>query len=372
MKIAVISTINPKDDIRIYQKFVETYQEFRDVDYYCTDFVQSDKNDLNQNVNFKIHKSPYGLKERFKLIRNFKKIFKNQEYEYIQIENLELLLAVPYLKKQGKVVFDMHEDFESTILDKNSLSKIIRRPLSFLYRKYINYLINNKSLSKVFVTTPLIKEKFPQENVYIIENYAPLMDGAHNKLSEPILLHEIKSNANFKLIFTGLMTEQRGILEVIQSLVQFDDVDLYLLGIISNDFKEKVINEIDSLNLDKRVHLIDSLPYSDMIELMKLMDAGVIPYLTYKNHVVTRPNKLFEYMASKLPVLCSNFPLYEEVVNQGCGLTFTPENVESISSSIKELRSMDFVKMGNKGYQLYLGKYNWEVEAKRLQEILKI
>ena len=325
---------------------------------------------LNNKINYYSHKKPNNLVERLKLLRKLKKKLKNKKYDYLQISNLELLLLVPYLSKKTKVIFDMHEDFEGTLYDKQSLPSIFRKLLPSVYKKYINHLINSEKLTITYVTTPLIKEKFPQENVYIIENLAPLMDKS-NQLIESEKQMKLKDTNKFNIIFTGLMTEKRGLLNVIKSISLLKDVNLYLVGISSQEFKKQMKEKVEDYNLSGDIIFIESLPYNEMIQLMEQMDAGIIPYLTNKNHIVTRPNKIFEYMAASIPVLSSDFPLYREIVNQGCGLTFIPEEVESIVSAIEKLKSLDHKEMGKEGKKLYLEKYNWGEEEKRIFHIIK-
>src|SRR5579875_797938 len=88
-----------------------------------------------------------------------------------------------------------------------------------------------------------------------------------------------------------------------------------------------------------RIFLINGIDYIKMLRVMKEMDIGVLPYLPIGNHLVTRPNKLFEYMLASLPVIASKFPLYKEVIDQGVGVCVDPTQISELKLAIEELAS---------------------------------
>ena len=85
-------------------------------------------------------------------------------------------------------------------------------------------------------------------------------------------------------------------------------------------------------------------------------------------------NKLFEYMMAGLPVICTNFILWKEVVEENdCGICVNPNNVNEITDAINYLiNNLDIAKqMGENGRKMVQKKYNWESEEKKLLEIYR-
>ena len=90
------------------------------------------------------------------------------------------------------------------------------------------------------------------------------------------------------------------------------------------------------------------------------------------NAVNAMPNKLFEYMAAGLPVIASNFPLWQEIVESNhCGLTVDPLEPKDIARAIEYLieHPEEARKMGENGRRAVIRKYNWETEGKKLLEL---
>jgi glycosyltransferase involved in cell wall biosynthesis len=84
------------------------------------------------------------------------------------------------------------------------------------------------------------------------------------------------------------------------------------------------------------------------------------------------PNKLFDYMLVGLPVVASDFPLYQEVVESNrCGLTVDPTRPEEIARALEYLieHPREAQQMGANGRQAVLETYNWEKESRRLLQI---
>ena len=81
------------------------------------------------------------------------------------------------------------------------------------------------------------------------------------------------------------------------------------------------------------------------------------------------PTKLFEYMALGLPVITSNFPLYQAVVEQhNCGFCVSPyESTQIAEKLVYLIEHVDEARaMGQRGRQAVEQFYNWTSEADKL------
>jgi glycosyltransferase involved in cell wall biosynthesis len=79
--------------------------------------------------------------------------------------------------------------------------------------------------------------------------------------------------------------------------------------------------------------------------------------------------KLFEYMALRLPVITSDFPLYRSVVEPSqCGFCISPYDDQELFEKMKMLveNSALNVSMGNLGRKSVENFYNWDQEAQNL------
>jgi glycosyltransferase involved in cell wall biosynthesis len=109
-----------------------------------------------------------------------------------------------------------------------------------------------------------------------------------------------------------------------------------------------------------------------MLNKTKEADVGFICDYPLKRHMEGLPVKLFEYMAAGIPVICSNFPLWREIVEKNkCGICVNPLGIKEIAWAINYLikNPQEAKKMGENGQRAILEQYNWENESKKLLNI---
>lgn len=81
--------------------------------------------------------------------------------------------------------------------------------------------------------------------------------------------------------------------------------------------------------------------------------------------------KLFEYMALGLPVVTSDFPLYQQVVEtHACGFCLSPFDADALAEKLQWLIENPAQRhlMGEKGRKAVKNKYNWTSEERILLE----
>ncbi len=102
--------------------------------------------------------------------------------------------------------------------------------------------------------------------------------------------------------------------------------------------------------------------------------AGIVTFYPLPNHIDAQPNKMFEYMAAGIAVICSDFPYWKEIIeDNNCGICVNPLDENEISNAINKLMSdSDLAKhMGENGKKLVTQKYNWDIEEKKLIQLYK-
>ncbi|MPR33778.1 glycosyltransferase [Salmonirosea aquatica] len=81
--------------------------------------------------------------------------------------------------------------------------------------------------------------------------------------------------------------------------------------------------------------------------------------------------KLFEYMALRIPVITSDFPLYQQVVEKHrCGFCVSPYDAPALAERMQELVADPAERqiMGERGREAVKNKYNWQSEERILME----
>jgi glycosyltransferase involved in cell wall biosynthesis len=275
------------------------------------------------------------------------------------LHDAELLKTVKTFKKLGKkVIYDAHEDLPRQIIGKHWIPKSLQHILSYTLEKYENSVA--KKCDAVICATPFITERFIKinPNTHNINNFP---------LSSEIEFTEPNFSTN-KICYIGGISQIRGIGELITA-VALTDSELMLAGSFSpKSFRDKV----STLSGWKKTKELGFINRSESLKLKQNSFAGLVTFLPELNHINAQPNKMFEYMASGLPIITSNFPLWKDIVeNNNCGICVNPQDSSEIAAAITKLdqnRKLAF-EMGENGKKAVLEKYNWKNEEKKLLEL---
>ncbi len=134
--------------------------------------------------------------------------------------------------------------------------------------------------------------------------------------------------------------------------------------------------------MDRLRHLADEKGVADSVRFM-----GWQPDLmafVYRAHVGydgshasehthnTMPNKLYDYMAFRKPVLVSDCrPMKRVVETYQCGLVFRSQDAEDLAEKVMMLRDPELrAQMGANGRRAVEERYHWGVDGKRLVDVV--
>jgi len=97
-------------------------------------------------------------------------------------------------------------------------------------------------------------------------------------------------------------------------------------------------------------------------------DVALVPHHVSEHTNTTLPNKLFDYMAHGRPVVVSDAaPLARVVRAEGCGVVFSSGDATSLAEAVLQAsRAHASSKMGARGREAVLKRYNWSADGGRL------
>ncbi len=262
---------------------------------------------------------------------------------------------------QKPVIYDAHEDYAQVILSREWIPAAARRILS----KILSYW--EKFCARVFVdyvitATPAIAKKFRARHAVDVKNYPLKSDfsGYVAKRAFPV------SGKKFCLVYAGGMEKIRGIEEIVRALEYLRFCRLLLMGSFS---EEKFANEIKKMNGWQMVDFYQRLKYEEVVANFKKSDIGMVCLHPIGRFRESLPVKMFEYMASGIPIIASNFAEWQKIIeSDGCGICVDPLDSKKIAAAVNYLiaNPKKALEMGERGRQAFLREFNWSREGEKL------
>jgi glycosyltransferase involved in cell wall biosynthesis len=368
--ICIITSAHPVDDVRVSHKIS---QAFRSKGYHVT-WVGPEHASFDSD-----HYDRYGIEYRlFSLgkgklgrITGYFKAY----HSALAIRNVQVfyapdpdsaLAAVQLARKyNAHVIFDIHEIYHDAMLVrwlKGPVFKIARDIL----RRAIFEICSNSDLVVGVSRSVLEPYRATSTEKMIIRSCAP----AWFAEGEPANVC-----ADEKKTFTfmhGKAHLWRGTQVVLEALSlakkQIQSVHLRCI-MIDIGFSDEFHQQIVALDLEDIVDLRHAVPMQEIPAILRTCDAGLIAY-GRKLGTDSLPNRLFEYMATGLPIIAPSYSseICQILEIEECGLTVDFENPVAVADAMIHLCQNPQLcrEMGHKSRDAFEKRHNWEVEVQPL------
>ncbi|UXD87947.1 glycosyltransferase [Thalassolituus hydrocarboniclasticus] len=365
-----ITTVHKRHDIRIYLKELISLSRAYDSTLIVFDGHGNDDDsvvkivDLGERVGNRLFRVFSHYRGVIAYLADIKRTVVSSEKVVVHFHDPENLILAYILTFKGfKVIWDSHEDFPRQLLYKMWLPVLIRKPLSSVAEIIENFV--SKRIAGVVAATPLIESRFKSinNNTVCVKNY-PILD-------EFLDLPVIKEGEKV-ICYIGSINVERGIVELMDALgVLGPEYKLILCGTFDSPNTERLVN---SHCCWSQVDFRGMLGREGVRKALSESNVGMVTLHPSPNQVEALPIKLFEYMAAGVPVIASNFPLWETIVNESsCGKVVDPYSVDEIVDAIKSIcGNVGLARSyGESGRAAVMQKYSWESEEKKLLEFYK-
>lgn len=364
MKICNLTSVHSRYDVRIFLK-----QCFAQKEKFETHLIVADnqKSEIKEGVH--IH-GVKGYKNRFLrmtlAVWNVYRKAKKVDSDIYIFHDPELMFVGLALKnKKKRVYFDAHECYVETFLDSPWIYPFLKKPIIYIYNCIQRYVLNR--LDGCLAATEHIEKKLKEysDRNFLLPNYTLLRE------------FKIVQRPNFEvahsILYCGGITEERGIVNLIKALELCDrSIRLTLCGIFAN---EKLQKQCMAMTGWAKVDYKGFVNRNQLYELASKCFCGIFLYMPIMSHITALPNKMFEYSCMSLPIIASNFPSWEKIINNKehlLGLAVDPENPQKIEEAIDNLfHNKQLAKhLGQNGRKAIEIKYNFEAYINNYLEFL--
>ncbi len=180
------------------------------------------------------------------------------------------------------------------------------------------------------------------------------------------------------LMYAGRLSSDRGILlyaDILRKLINKGvPARLVLAGVFTPESEKARFNDY-AKDIIKSIDYLGWISYDQMPLIYRESDIGLAILLPEPRYVAATPVKLFEYMASGLPVIASNFPSIAEIVKEAnCGLLIDPvgDLTETINTILLWWQNKSTPQtLGENGRNAILSKFTWENNSLGLIELYR-
>ena len=289
------------------------------------------------------------------------RLAKKENADYYHFHDPELLWVGWLLKnKNNHVIYDVHEDYYTGILQKDYLKRPIKKIVAKLYDIIEKFFIKCMDIA---LAEKYYQERYPEGKQIL--NY-PILDQT---------LLQVKRNTekpSNTLIYTGNVTEVRGSYLHAKLPKLPSKSEVYFYGKCDRSIAERMNAMAGSAS--DRLHFtgIDRFVEREDIDqayLEKNWLAGLAIFPPTEHYKRKELTKFFEYMTAGIPIICSNFPVWQKFIDRyRCGLTVDPNNPEEWEQAINYLKNYpdERQEMIANGRRAIKNELNWQAEEEKL------
>lgn len=363
IRVVHVTTVHHPLDTRIYHKQCKTLAD-NGFEVVLITACHDDLANINKNIPVKIV-ALRQVKNRFLrmtlTVLEAYRAAKKLNARIYHFHDPELIPAGYLLKKADNIViYDVHEDYVTSIKQKKYLIPHLRSITAGIFG-FVEKVLTKKFA--VCLAEKYYQERFPEGKCIL--NY-PLLNKPQEIEDSPAGGH------NNYLLYTGGVTEDRGAFIHARIPLLVDGVHVHFTGICSKDTAGKILNtageksshiEIDGIEKYVSREEIDRKYYE------RKWLAGLALFPPTKHYMKKELTKFFEYMYAGLPIICSNFPVWESFIKEyRCGIAVNPLSDKEIKDAVTYLKDNPEVRneMGRNGRNAVLNELNWDKEGERL------
>lgn len=273
------------------------------------------------------------------------------------------------LKKAGKkVIFDAFEDHPSLWMNRGTgLKGFIYKSVGYWYKHY-----EQKQCAKFDAI--LCCYHWTKERLQLVNPRCELVFNFPIVNKDEIQPPKGVRNQHPTICYAGTMSDAWNISTVIDA-IEGSNIQFNLAGWSADDLMERIKEQKGWQN----VKFFGKLPKKEVVEnVYNHSDIGIALYhyspICHGKVGNMSNNKLFEYMLMGMPVVCTDFDLWKDVIEKNhCGICVPPSEKRAIRKAIDYIASHpdEAIEMGMNGQKKVLEQYNWDSQEKILLDVYR-
>lgn len=304
--------------------------------------------------------------------------------DIIWSNDLDTLLPCFFIAKlrRKKLVYDSHEYFTGVpeLQNKQLVRGIWKSIEAYIFPRLENIITVNHSVAKLYESeygkklNVIYNYPFYYKKLEPIEDHFTLLPASHSEkaivinFTFSLLLQEKRKI----IIYQGAVNKDRGLDEAIDAMEWVENAILLIIG--SGDEFNKIRIKVEKSTFSHKICVLGAIPFQYLKYFTSIASLGLsIEKPNSINYQLASPNKVFDYIAAKVPVLGSHLPEIEEVIlKYDLGTFIESHQPQHIAEKINFLlRNEDLLSEMKKNCQKAKEKLHWESQKPILEKVLK-
>lgn len=174
------------------------------------------------------------------------------------------------------------------------------------------------------------------------------------------------------VVYSGGLDATRGVHTLVTAVGMLPDVHLAIVSKAETDYVRSLLEIAEEGGFAHRVHMVPFVQSQDVVSYLRSATVAVHPMISGPmNHEIALPNKIFEYMYARLPMVVSNCKAMSDLVTElRIGEVFQSEDPSSLAASLGHV--LDNIDDYKRVYELQpelLERFSWASQRVKLLEL---
>jgi glycosyltransferase involved in cell wall biosynthesis len=393
--ICIISNSHSTNDVRLYHKLAKSLAKkaavyvlgARGVGSLMESFCGESDAAESESVVKPTRIIVSGLTPNLRLIGLYRQGVKLKPDLVICVEPLTMIVGLMIKRKTGCLLcYDAHEYYTAAHAEKYPV------PFNYLIGG-LYYLAEHSLQEKMDLTIAVNDDIFRLFNLKTPEQLQTAADKSfRNKYLSPlhklgiicpnyptgsIFREELTScetgnllpDTSFDIIYLGGITEERGILKLLQvvnilKLKHSNFKALFVGEFKSEAFRQKFFTYVMDYNLNSNVFCRDVVPHDKVCAILRQVKVGLsVLHPGYKRYKKALPLKVLEYLAVGVPVVANDFPQLKAIIERhklGYCVPFHKQDIAAAIDKLLSLNDAERAELSSRCREVIRKYYLWE------------
>ena len=353
MKVLVLTVVHDPEDARVRYRQIPALVAAGHEVTLAASFTEHGR-ELPQDIHAIDIARAHG-RHRFSAILRARRLLRAEarNFDVVLMHDPELLLAAVGLR-EGRFVWDVHEDTVATLRLKSWLPKPLRPPVAAFARLF---------------------ERFAERRMHLLlaeESYRERFRRAHPVVPNSVVPPErVPTEADRRVVYVGKVSAARGASEMVELGRRLaPEIEVHVYGSAEPD----CIELLRSGHAEGAIVWHGFVPNDEALSRLEGALAGLSLLHDEPNYAHSVPTKMLEYLAHGVPVVTTPNPVSVSIVEQGdCGIVVPFEEVEAAEKAVRALDAdrAERDRLASNGRALVLERFDWREDAKRFVAALE-